>query len=52
LTLIWFALWLIWDRVGDREQLLFEPVNFWTGALILALALDLGRAGGVPSRSD
>ena len=26
-TLIWFAVWLIADRIGDREALLFDPVN-------------------------
>jgi hypothetical protein len=42
-TLIWFVIWLIWNFVGDRESLTFAPVNFWAGALILAVALDLGR---------
>jgi hypothetical protein len=42
-TLIWFVIWLIWNFVGDREALTFAPVNFWAGALILAVALDLGR---------
>lgn len=50
MTFIWFVIWFIWDRIGDREALLFDPVNFWTGALIFALALDLGRAGGVPGQ--
>lgn len=50
MTLLWFLLWLIFDLIGDREPLLFDPVNFWTGALLFALALDVGRAGGVPGR--
>jgi hypothetical protein len=50
MTLIWFATWLIADLVGGREDLEFNPVNIWAGTLLLALALDVGRAGGVPGR--
>ena len=42
MTLFWFVIWLVWNLVGDREPLLFDPVNFWTGSLLLAIALDLG----------
>jgi hypothetical protein len=42
MTFLWFIVWLIWDLVGDREPLQFTPVNFWAGALLLAVALDLG----------
>jgi hypothetical protein len=49
MTLLWFIVWLIWDQVGDREPLEFDPVNIWSGALILAVALDLGRQHA-PSR--
>jgi hypothetical protein len=42
MTVVWFVIWFIWDRIGDREPLLFDPVNFWTGTLIAAIALDLG----------
>jgi hypothetical protein len=48
-TLVWFVVWLIWNNVGDHEPLLFDPVNWWVGTLILAVALDLGghhAAGG------
>ena len=41
-TLVWFAVWLIWNNVGDKEPLTFAPVNWWTGLLLLAVALDLG----------
>jgi hypothetical protein len=41
MTLLWFVVWLIWDLVGDREPLLFDPVNWWTGLLLAAIALDL-----------
>ena len=42
MTLIWFVVWFIADRIGDREPLLFDPVNIWAGLLLLAIALDLG----------
>lgn len=42
-TFLWFVVWFVADRIGDREPLLADPVNLWTGALILAVALDLGR---------
>ena len=51
MTLIWFVIWFVADMIGDREALLFDPVNIWTGTLLLALALDVGRAGGVPGKS-
>jgi hypothetical protein len=40
-TLIWFVVWLIWDLVGDEEPLTADPVNFWAGSLIFAMAIDL-----------
>ena len=49
MTLVWFVIWLIWNLVGDHEPLLFDPVNWWTGTLLLALALDLG--GGHAARA-
>jgi hypothetical protein len=42
-TLIWFVVWFIFDRVGDREPLLFDPVDWWAGSLLLVAALDLSR---------
>ena len=42
-TLIWFVIWLIANIVGDNEPLIFNPVNWWAGTLILVVALDLGR---------
>lgn len=44
MTLIWFIVWFIANLVGTREPLLFDPVNVWTGTLLLAVALDLGAA--------
>ena len=51
MTLLWFFVWLISDLIGDREALVFDPVNFWSGAFVFALAVDVSRAGGVPGRS-
>jgi hypothetical protein len=43
MTLIWFAVWLIADIIGDHEELTFDPVNMWTTTLLLAIALDVNR---------
>jgi len=42
ITVVWFVIWLIWNNVGDKEPLIFAPVNWWAGLLLLAVALDLG----------
>ena len=41
MTFVWFVVWLIANNVGGTEPLLLDPVNAWTGTLILAAALDL-----------
>jgi len=41
-TLVWFIVWLICNVVGDKEPLIFDPVNWWAGLLLLAIALDDG----------
>jgi hypothetical protein len=43
MTLIWFVVWLIANNIGDNEPLLFDPVNWWAGTLLLVIALDLSR---------
>lgn len=43
MTLLWFIVWLIADNVGTREPLLLDPVNIWSGTLLLAIAVDLSR---------
>ena len=48
MTFLWFVIWLIWNVVGDEEPLTFDPVNWWAGTLLLALALDLGRQHAPP----
>jgi hypothetical protein len=40
-TLLWFFVWLIWNLVGDEEPLTFDPVNWWAGLLLFAVAVDL-----------
>jgi hypothetical protein len=50
MTFVWFVIWLIANNVGGHAPLLIDPVNAWAGTLILAVALDLGRAAGVPRR--
>lgn len=44
MTCIWFVIWLIATNVGAHKPLLLDPVNVWTGTLILAMALDLAAA--------
>jgi hypothetical protein len=44
MTFVWFVIWFVANNVGAHEPLLLDPVNVWTGALILAVALDLGGA--------
>ena len=50
MTILWFGIWLIANLVGGDVPLRADPVNAWTATLILAVALDLARAGGVPAR--
>ena len=52
MTFLWFVIWLVANTVGAHEPLAIDPVNAWTATLILAVALDLGRAGGVPGRTE
>jgi hypothetical protein len=49
MTLVWLAIWFVFDLVGDNEPLLFDPVNVWTGTLILAIALDFGSLHATPA---
>lgn len=50
MTLIWFLVWLIADHIGSPEPLSVDPVNVWTATLLLAIALDLGRAHATRAR--
>jgi hypothetical protein len=49
MTLLWFVIWIIADNWGGREPLVFDPVNFWVGALILAIAIDLSGHHAAPA---
>lgn len=42
MTIVWFVIWLISNVIGDNAPLTFDPVNWWAGTLVLAVALDLG----------
>lgn len=42
-TVLWFVVWFVCDRIGDRESLVFHPPNVWAATLLLAVALDLAR---------
>jgi hypothetical protein len=43
MTVIWFVVWLVADLIGDRETLLFNPLNWWAATLLLAIAVDINR---------
>ena len=43
MTILWFVVWLISNLIGEREPLLFDPLNWWAGTLLAAIALDLNR---------
>jgi len=32
------------NLIGDKEPLTFNPVNWWAGFLLLAIALDLNKS--------
>jgi hypothetical protein len=48
MTLLWLLIWFI----GGHEALILHPVNAWAATLILAIGLDLSRAGGLPHRGS
>jgi hypothetical protein len=52
MTLVWFIVWLILEHIGDKEPLLFRPVNVWTATLLLAIALDINRPSAVSRRQS
>jgi hypothetical protein len=51
LTLVWFIVWLVANLVSGNEPRTFDPVNFWAGALILAIALGLAASHADRRRS-
>ena len=36
-----FLIWLVCNIIGDEEVLTFDPVNWWAGFLLFAIAIDL-----------
>ena len=44
MTFVWLIIWFIANLVGAHEPLELDPVNGWTGTLILAIALDFGAS--------
>jgi hypothetical protein len=50
MTVLWFLIWLVANNIGANEPLILDPMNAWAATLVLAVALDLARAGGVPRR--
>ena len=50
MTFLWFVIWFVSDRVGDREPLHFDPANAWAWTLILVVALDLASAHARPGK--
>jgi hypothetical protein len=48
MTLLWLLIWFI----AGHDALMLSPVNAWAATLILAVALDLARSGGVPANTS
>ena len=51
MTLLWFVIWFVANNVGGHAPLLLDPVNGWTGTLLLALGLDLSAAHATRTKS-
>ena len=44
MTILWFIAWLITTLFITDAPLTFDPVNWWAGLLLAAVALDLAGA--------
>lgn len=44
MTIAWLAVWFVANLIGGNEPLELDPVNGWTGTLILAIGIDLASA--------
>lgn len=44
MTIVWFLAWLITTLFITDAPLQFDPVNWWAGLLLAAVALDLAGA--------
>jgi len=40
-TFLWFIVWFFANLIGDNAPLIFDPVNWWAGLLLFAVAVDL-----------
>jgi hypothetical protein len=52
MTLIWLAIWFVANLIGGSEPLTLDPVNGWTGTLLLAIAIDLNRPANLGRGKD
>ena len=50
MTFLWFIIWLVANNVGGHGPLAADPVNAWTGTLVLAIAIDLAGIHGQAAR--
>ena len=41
MTFLWFIVWFFANLIGDTAPLDFDPVNWWAGLLLFAIAVDL-----------
>jgi hypothetical protein len=41
MTILWLLIYLIVSNGGRHGGFLFNPINWWTGSLIVALGIDL-----------
>jgi hypothetical protein len=44
MTILWFLVWFVANLFGDNAPITFDPVNWWGGFLLLAVALDLNKS--------
>jgi hypothetical protein len=51
MTIVWFVVWLIANVIGDNEPLKADPVNWWAGTLLAAIAVDLSKTHVLGGRS-
>jgi hypothetical protein len=49
-TFLWFIIWFFANLIGDHAPLLFDPVNWWAGSLLFAVAVDLGAVHATANR--
>ena len=52
MTFLWFLVWFVASLFDDWKPLTFDPINFWAGTFLFAVALDLGRQHApIPKKS-